>query len=738
MRSRIAMAPRLPFLVALTALAACGDNQVPAGPDAGPDGPPECPTLAVARADFQFNAFNQLTGLRYRIEPGLGDARTPDYLLVELYDSTTEGLPTLAPGRFDLSAAPDNDLATCQHCVWLWQDYIDGGAPETVFYATAGSLVLDQVDDPFSSVFVGSTSELTIRAATLDPDTGRTSIIEGGACFTIAPLSFDTRPTPGRTCGSAEDCGNALLEICDPATATCGAPQCDDFSGCPSADQICISQYPNVFSGACNAVCDPTAANGCGAGEQCMQYGVPPTFGVCRRVGAGAPGETCAIQDISTSCVAGLYCDATSHSCLPTCSYFAADTGCTAGNACYVLGGCRPTSSGDPATIGQPCAPDAELAAGCASDGEAFRGICFSYDANLVCERACLGDAGCGAGEFCALRFDSGLGVCRPVPVCGDGERGEINEVCDDGNTTSGDGCSGDCQTVEYGALCGDADPLALDATTTGTTLGGVDGFQTSCQFGTARGRLWSVTPPSRGRLRFVLDSATRQTVALRETCEDTATEQGCSRSRNGSPAELIVQVTSANLGPMTAFVTAATLLEEGPFTLSAEFVAEQCGDGVTAGEEACDDGNTTGNDGCSADCRTIEYGALCALAPELSTTSPNIGDTTGGTGYFEASCSNSVYGSGPERLYRYTAPSAGKLQLRLEPDPTAPLLDLTLAVLDGCGASGTVPELGCSSVYDIEQVTVTLAAGQQILVLVEGFAADDLGSYTLTATFTP
>jgi cysteine-rich repeat protein len=36
---------------------------------------------------------------------------------------------------------------------------------------------------------------------------------------------------------------------------------------------------------------------------------------------------------------------------------------------------------------------------------------------------------------------------------CGDGELGP-GEVCDDGNTLSGDGCSGDCKTIEPGYFC--------------------------------------------------------------------------------------------------------------------------------------------------------------------------------------------------------------------------------------------------------------------------------------------
>lgn len=41
----------------------------------------------------------------------------------------------------------------------------------------------------------------------------------------------------------------------------------------------------------------------------------------------------------------------------------------------------------------------------------------------------------------------------RRLIVCGDGVLASI-EVCDDGNTSSGDGCAGDCQTVERGYHC--------------------------------------------------------------------------------------------------------------------------------------------------------------------------------------------------------------------------------------------------------------------------------------------
>jgi len=39
------------------------------------------------------------------------------------------------------------------------------------------------------------------------------------------------------------------------------------------------------------------------------------------------------------------------------------------------------------------------------------------------------------------------------LPICGDGLK-VGNEVCDDGNTISGDGCAGNCMSEEPGWVC--------------------------------------------------------------------------------------------------------------------------------------------------------------------------------------------------------------------------------------------------------------------------------------------
>src|SRR5687767_6054407 len=99
---------RLSLLIPLL-LAACDDDATEVTPDAGES----CQTLSVGERDLAFNFFGQLTGVSYGV-----DGRT-DRLRVELYDSTTGGLPPLSTGSFDLAAPPNDNLATCQHCVWL-------------------------------------------------------------------------------------------------------------------------------------------------------------------------------------------------------------------------------------------------------------------------------------------------------------------------------------------------------------------------------------------------------------------------------------------------------------------------------------------------------------------------------------------------------------------------------------------------------------------------------------------
>ncbi|MEZ4367804.1 MAG: hypothetical protein R2939_16225 [Kofleriaceae bacterium] len=113
-----------------------------------------------------------------------------------------------------------------------------------------------------------------------------------------------------------------------------------------------------------------------------------------------------------------------------------------------------------------PCG-DRVCPAGTACVDETAGGRCVSEGLVEACDGRAEGDA-------CELAGIAGLcrgGICVG-PGCGNGEV-DPGEVCDDGNTTSGDGCRADCQGLER---CGDGfrdvaetcdcgdDPLALPA----------------------------------------------------------------------------------------------------------------------------------------------------------------------------------------------------------------------------------------------------------------------------------
>src|SRR5687768_14892806 len=152
------------LLILLFSAAACGDNSSnPVEPDAGPmpDAPDDdgCTVVELGAQDFQANLFGQLTGVRYGVTPNL-DGALPEALILELYDSTTFGLPPLATGTFELGAAPNDNLSTCQHCVWMPVDWDTVSPLATVFLATEGSITLTIVEDPLSPVFAGSTTDI--------------------------------------------------------------------------------------------------------------------------------------------------------------------------------------------------------------------------------------------------------------------------------------------------------------------------------------------------------------------------------------------------------------------------------------------------------------------------------------------------------------------------------------------------------------------------------------------------
>ena len=161
---------------------------------------------------------------------------------------------------------------------------------------------------------------------------------------------------------------------------------------------------------------------------------------------------------------------------------------------------------------------------------------------------AAVGAAGAGASTGGA----AGCGAASCAPRCGDGKL-DPGEVCDDGNTRSGDGCSSDCKTIETDYAC-----------------------------------------PTPGRPCTYLVKCGDGMLGGIEQCDPPNVGHGCSADCRIEPGYVCnPPPTPANPNqPATCHKTV-------------------CGDGVKEGAEACDDHNLVDGDGCSSTCM-IETGFSC------------------------------------------------------------------------------------------------------------------------------
>lgn len=184
-------------------------------------------------------------------------------------------------------------------------------------------------------------------------------------------------------------------------------------------------------------------------------------------------------------------------------------------------------------------------------------GIEFMFDAEvpdsgpvIVC-----GDGTLGAGEMCddgnTSDGDGCDAECRREAYCGDGET-DAGEVCDDGNNASGDGCRSDCLSdetcgngfVDYaaGEVCDSTPGCGPDCTTVDGCGDGTTTDPETCDDGnTAR---WDGCDSGcRDESTLILDS-----LALADR------GQGCDLNGDGSPDNAFVRalgVLAAALGPL-------------------------------------------------------------------------------------------------------------------------------------------------------------------------------------------
>lgn len=196
-------------------------------------------------------------------------------------------------------------------------------------------------------------------------------------------------------------------------------------------------------------------------------------------------------------------------------------------------------------------------------------GTCLEVPQYQVCETTGLV---CVAPSVCT---ESGFNC---VQGCGNGQM-DRDEVCDDGNLLSGDGCSSDCKSNE---TCGN----------------GIRDIDEECDVGDA-------------------DSS--------EGCDDNCTFKSCGDGYRDTgescddgnhidgdrcSANCLSDETCGN-GYVDGNQPFSEECDDGNATdgdgCSRQCMDENCGNGVLDAEEVCDDGNTTDGDGCSANCKSFE-----------------------------------------------------------------------------------------------------------------------------------
>lgn len=162
------------------------------------------------------------------------------------------------------------------------------------------------------------------------------------------------------------------------------------------------------------------------------------------------------------------------------------------------------------------------------------------------------------------------------VAECGDGET-DGAEACDDGNEEDGDGCSADCSTIDWDALCEDVPALVLGETE-GTTADGSTVFDLAgiCSFvgGGGRERAFAFEAPDDGVLSLELAQPDADlSLYVQDGCGPSSFETYLSCSNGafpGSPERLTVDLTEGQL--VTVVIDGFTRSEEGSFTLTASF----------------------------------------------------------------------------------------------------------------------------------------------------------------------
>ncbi len=486
-----------------------------------------------------------------------------------------------------------------------------GGAPiDSSFHGTDGSLDVDAGGQTVVPENDGSVVSLN------GDDTGTSSMGDatvGNDDATTAPVAVcgDSKIEAPETC----DDGNSI-----PGDGCSGLCQIEPGYTCPTVGQPCVYTVAE------------TCGNGKIEGQEACDDGNTVDGDGCSSGCQVEPGYSCPTPDKP--------CVKTTN---PVCGDGTVNNGeqCDDGNT-SPGDGCSATCQIEPGftcpTPGAPCSKLQYCGDGILQTGEQCD------DGNAIPGDGCTGVCTLEPGYACP---SPGV-ACVKIWVCGNAHV-DPGEACDDGNTVSGDGCSADCSTVEAGYtcpdvggnggpctaaaknVCGDGVIAGLEECDDGNTSSG-DGCSSTCSVESG------YTCPAAGKactkIAYCGDGAVD---VVGEQCDDGNTKSGdgcsalCTTEPNyfcptpGSPCISTVKCGDGKVSGSETCDDGNAVSGDGcSSTCSIEAgwqcptpdthcIARKCGDGIIAGTEQCDDGNNTSGDGCSATC-TLETGHACTV----------------------------------------------------------------------------------------------------------------------------
>ncbi len=496
------------------------------------------------------------------------------------------------------------------------------------------------VSEPGSNVWSGTdiaaNSTITLTYTLRMP--AEQGLVSGESVVTVEPLEL-TRETLGMPLTiiafRAEECDDGNTDDGDGCSSTC---RVESGWTCPSGQLYDYETGTSSFAQGCVPIC----GDGDLAGIETCDDGNTDSNDGCR-----GPGS------------ASLECAVTYPEFL---SFYPWDNGnlWTYCFGCFVEPGwecpgageaCRPVC-GDGRRVGGETCDDGNTEAGdgCSSECQVETGWACG---NTFYE---CGDEvwPWGASQNCWYR--SGC-----MPACGDGMLSG-DETCDDGNNSSGDGCSGRpngannqqcvtayqegridepefayclgcrvedgfaCEGAECGPVCGDGSVVGAEACDDGNLEGG-DGCDGDC--GREEGWYCPTETRCENLDQWPWQVCRVETIHCYPVCGDNLIlgdeqcDDGNAQYNDGCTGRETNEVCARALRDLEAGVIGAGQVPGNCFGCQ----TERCGDGYRQSNETCDDGNEEDGDGCAADCGAFEDGWSCDDSFGRTVCAPVCGD---------------------------------------------------------------------------------------------------------------